>query len=102
MDLPVPPTDLSLAQSLTLRELGELLIKHYGYHDGLWDVAVEFQLAFGRVGPSPESALPGAILGVSRVGLARAEQSGPGTIDASTINPPDGMPAYQRTTGSEE
>jgi len=83
------PTDPATPQSLplSLRELGELLIKHYGYHDGLWDVAIEFQLAVGRIGPSPESTLPGAMLGVSRIGLARAQQSGPTTIDASIVNP---------------
>lgn len=83
------PTDAPapLAPPLSLRDLGELLVKHYGYHDGLWDVSIEFQLAVGRIGPSPESTLPGAMLGVSRIGLLRAQQSGPTTIDASAVNP---------------
>ena len=83
-----PPTTNATVQfqPLPLNELGKLIVKHYGIHEGIWYVTVEIQVAVGRIGPSPDSALPGAMLGVSRIGLARAEKPGPGTIDASVVS----------------
>lgn len=87
---PMADTDKPTVQPpLSLKELGEVLVEHYGYHAGLWDVAIEFQLAVGRIGPVPDNSLPGAMLGVSRIGLAPAQQVGPATIDASKVNPKD-------------
>lgn len=70
-----------------LREITELLVRHQGLHEGLYDLAVEFQIGVGGVGPSPELVLPGAILGVKRIGLKQALALGPTTVDASVINP---------------
>lgn len=71
---------------LPLRELGQLLVRHFELKEGLWDVAVEFQLAVGTLGPSPEQVLPGTMVGVSKVGLSRAGKVGPLTIDASQLS----------------
>lgn len=72
---------------LSLREVGEALVKHLGLHAGLYDLGIEFKLAVGQVGPTQDSVLPGAIVGVSRIGLAEATSKGPNTIDASEVNP---------------
>ena len=77
---------------LALKDVGVALIKHCGLHEGLYDVAIEFQFAIGRVGPSRESIYPGAMLGVSRIGLAKAEQKGPHTVDAREVNPAKSVP----------
>lgn len=77
---------------LSLEEVGMALIKHCGLHEGLYDVAIEFQFAVGQVGPSRESVYPGAMLGVSRIGLAKAEQKGPHTVDAREVNPAKAVP----------
>lgn len=70
-----------------LREIAELLVKHQGLHEGLYDLAIEFQIGVGGVGPSPELVLPGAMLGVKRIGLKQTLVTGTTTVDASVVNP---------------
>jgi hypothetical protein len=77
-----PPTPIPL------KEVGGLLVKHYGLHEGLWDVALEMQVGIGLLGPTPADVLPGATLRISRIGLTRAPLVGPLTINAAEINPP--------------
>lgn len=72
---------------LSLKEVVEALVKHLGLHEGLYDMSVEFKLAVGQVGPSVDSVLPGAIVGVSRIGLSKTKNKGPNTVDASEVNP---------------
>ncbi len=77
----------SQPEPLALKDLTALLIRHYGLHDGLWDLAVEMQIAAGRMGQTPDQALPGAMFLISRIGLQKSETAGPGTVDAATVNP---------------
>lgn len=72
---------------LPMNDVATMLVKHFGYHEGLYDLAFEFQIAVGRIGPTPANLLPGAMLGIARLGLARAEVLNPGTVDASKVNP---------------
>ena len=74
-------------QPLSLQELGAMLVKHYDLHEGLFDLMFEFQIGIGPVGPSPESLVPGAMVGVSRIGLMETLEKGPRTIDATQVNP---------------
>jgi hypothetical protein len=77
--LPVP---------ISLKEVGALLIKHYDLHEGLWDVAVEIQVAVGQLAmPTDQSALPGAMFRISKVGLTHAPQVSQLTVNAAEINP---------------
>jgi hypothetical protein len=71
-----------------MKEMGTLLVKHYGIHDGLWDVAVEIQAAVGQFGTPPSDVLPGAMFRITRIGLVKAVQFGPLTINAAETNPP--------------
>ncbi|CEN56454.1 hypothetical protein [Candidatus Methylopumilus turicensis] len=73
--------------SLTIKELTELLIKTNGIHEGKFELSVEFQIGVGGVGPSPEMVVPGAMVGVNRVGLTQSIVEGPNTVDASLVNP---------------
>lgn len=82
----MPPTPVE--SPVSLRELSEILVKHYGLHAGCYDLLIEFQIGMGAVGPDEQSALPGAMIGVSRVGLIPSRKDGPTTIDAAIINPP--------------
>ena len=82
-----PNTNALELAPLPLQELAALLVRHYGLHVGLWDVALQMQVAIGQLGPAPDKALPGAMIGVSGIGLARAAQAGPLTVDAAKINP---------------
>lgn len=72
---------------LSLQEIGAILVKHLGYHEGIWDISVEFQISIGALGPSADKILPGAMVGVSRIGLMRTETRGPHTVDAAVVNP---------------
>ncbi len=72
---------------LSLRELTEVLIKHYGLHEGLYELMLEFQIGMGVVGPGPQGSLPGASIGLSKLGLMKVEVVGDNTLDAAVVNP---------------
>lgn len=74
--------------SLSIRELTTtVLIKHYGIHEGLFDLLIEFHLGVGAVGPDPNELSPGAMIGISRIGLNPSTNTGPMSIDAAIVNP---------------
>ena len=70
-----------------LREITELLVKHHGLHEGLYDLAFEFQIAVGAVGTNPATILPGAMFGIKGIGIMKAEKEGLSTVDAAKVNP---------------
>lgn len=74
-------------ERLSLRDLTEVLIRHFGYRDGLYALSVEFKIAIGQVGPGEAAdLLPGTIVGVSRVGLLKTNKPGHNTVDASEVS----------------
>ncbi|HFD31707.1 MAG TPA: hypothetical protein ENJ28_03195 [Gammaproteobacteria bacterium] len=80
---------LNRMADFSLIELTEILVKHQGLHEGLYNLSLEFQLAVGAVGPTPELICPGAMIGVSRVGLSKTEKEKVNihTVDAAKVNP---------------
>lgn len=72
---------------LSLRDLTELLIKHYGIHEGKYDLLMEFQIGTGMFGPTPDAKLPSAFVGVSKIGLMPASVESATTVDAAIVNP---------------
>jgi hypothetical protein len=82
-----PSTDNLLFPQIPLRDLGVLLVKHYNVHEGLWDVTFQMQVSIGQMGPEPAKALPGAMINIAAVGLSRANQVGPLTVNAAELNP---------------
>ena len=87
MHEPINPQKPVLDISHELREITELLVKHHGLHEGLYDLALEFQIAVGAVGPDPASIIPGAMFGVRRIGIMKTERAGISTVDAAQVNP---------------
>ena len=83
----VPPKEL-IGQPLTMRELAAALVKHYDIHEGKFDLTIEFQIGVGNVGRDAASRVPGAAIGISKVGLVKAKVDGPTTVDAAVVNPP--------------
>jgi hypothetical protein len=80
-------TDAPL-EPISLKEIGALLVKRYGLHEGLWDVNVEIQVGVGQFGMPPDLvAMPGAMFRISKIGLTKAPQVGPLTVNAAEINP---------------
>ncbi len=78
---------LNTPMPLTIRELTKVLVKHYGLKQGEYDLLVEYQIGTGAVGPDKDNMLPGAMIGVSRIGLTPATTVGPTTVDAAVTNP---------------
>lgn len=74
-------------EPLTLKQLTTILIKHHGLHEGLYDLSIEFSFAVGAIGPKPDELLPGAMIGVSRIGISTPSSPGPNTVDAAEVNP---------------
>ena len=73
--------------SLDLKDITEILVKHFELHDGKYDISIEFNIGVGAVGPDEQSRLPGAMIAVSRIGVMQANQDGPATVNAAEINP---------------
>lgn len=73
--------------SFSLREMTELLIKQQKLYEGLYELAFEFQIAIGEVGTSPENVLPGAMFGISSIGLSKSDNENINTVDAAKVNP---------------
>lgn len=80
--LPVP-----VDSPLSMRDLAAVLVKHYDIHDGRYDLLLEFQIGMGLVGPDPTALTPGAMIGISKVGLIKSMADGPTTVDAAIVNP---------------
>ncbi len=76
------------AASYELREIAELLVKQRGLHEGIYDLAIEFNIGVGSVGGDPSAPLPGVVLGVKRIGLVKTSVHGATTVDAAKVNPP--------------
>ena len=69
------------------QQLAAILVKENRFHVGLYEVAYEFQIAIGTVGPTPDQLSPGALFGVGKVGLSRVDQPTPFSVDAAVVNP---------------
>lgn len=72
---------------IPLKELATILVKHYGYHEGFYEVGVQFNIAIGTVGPDPTQVAPGAVLTVGGIGLSRCTEANVLAVDASVVNP---------------
>jgi hypothetical protein len=85
------PIDKSPNQvvDFSLVEMAEILIKSQGLHEGLYNLSFQFQIAVGAVGPSQELICPGAMMGISRIGLLKTEEEKANihTVNAAEINP---------------
>lgn len=72
-------------EPLGLRELTELLVRHYGLTSGKYILSAEFHVGAGMFGPDESKLGPGFAIGMSRIGLSKAPTEGPYTVDASTF-----------------
>ncbi|MFA7239321.1 MAG: hypothetical protein WC091_04350 [Sulfuricellaceae bacterium] len=72
---------------LSARDLTEVLIKHYGIHEGFHDLMIAYQIGMGGVGPNDASISPGVMIGISKIGLTLSSRHGPNSVDAAIVNP---------------
>ncbi|MBB6243091.1 hypothetical protein [Rhodanobacter sp. MP1X3] len=94
---PILRAQNAVGTPLGLRELTVLLVKHYGYHEGKYDLLVEYQIGAGPIGPTPENRVPGIMVGFAKLGLSTSTQDGPLTVDAAVENPKPKSKAKQST-----
>lgn len=71
----------------TFKEIAAALVRQQGIHEGLWGVYIEFGIAAGNIGPSPEDVRPAAIVPIVKLGLQRFSEPSALTVDASEVNP---------------
>lgn len=71
----------------SFKEVAEALVKQQDIHEGLWGVYVEFGIAGGNIGSSPEDVRPAAIVPILKLGIQRFSEPSALTIDAAEVNP---------------
>jgi hypothetical protein len=73
----------------TLKEIAGALVKQQGIHEGLWAIYVEFGIGAGHIpaGPNTQEIVPAAVVPIVKMGIQRAEQPTPLTVDAAEVNP---------------
>lgn len=76
-----------VGQPLQIRELTEVLIRHYRLTEGRYSLAIGFRIGTGAFGPD-EDRLPGTVVAVSEVSLVRAEEGDVLSVDAATLSKP--------------
>lgn len=72
--------------------MAEALVKHFGLHEGIWRVMLEFGAIGGmnaQFGPN-QPVTPAAIVPVMGVSLKRVEVVDALSVDAAVVNPRDG------------
>ena len=70
-------------------ELVEAMIKKADVREGKWVIAITFGFGAGNFGANEEEAHPGAIVGVQKIGIQRAQADTPLSmqVDAAVVNP---------------
>lgn len=64
----------------------KLMLKDQGIREGNWVLALEFGFSAVTAGPTPETSMPSAIVGVGKVGIQRIDEANPTSVDASMLN----------------
>lgn len=83
----------------TFKEIAEALVKRQDIHEGLWAIYFEFGIGAGHIptGPNTQEIVPAAVVPIVKMGIQRAEQPTPLTVDAAEVNPKKGQSADRRT-----
>lgn len=75
-----------VGEQLEPKQLLEVLVKHYGLHEGVYDLNVEFMFNVGQVNRD-EKASPAAFVALSKFGVVRITEPTRSSVDAAKINP---------------
>jgi hypothetical protein len=78
--------------SLNLKSLTEVVIRHFKIHEGVYQLNIGFKIGVGgfAMDGGPDAVpLPGAMVGVEGVSLARIPRgvNAPNAVDAAKVNP---------------
>ena len=70
---------------LGLRELTEVLVRHYGLSEGQYDLLVNYQIGAGMFGPVAGEAGPGVAVSLQQIGLSKSPSPNHLTVDAAKV-----------------
>lgn len=70
---------------LSLQELTEVLVRHYGLTEGQFDLLVNYQVGAGMFGPAPGQTGPGLAVSLQQIGLSPSQTSTHLTVDAAKV-----------------
>ncbi|MFI5180125.1 MAG: hypothetical protein ACHQPI_01895 [Thermoanaerobaculia bacterium] len=73
--------------TFTHKEVAEALVRHYGLHEGIWGLYIEFGIQGANLGPTPLEVNPVAIVPVQKIGLQRFPELNSLSVDAAVANP---------------
>lgn len=87
--------------SLNLKSLTEVVIRHFKIHEGVYQLSIGFKIGVGgfAMDGGPDAVpLPGAMVGVEGVSLARIPPgvNAPNAVDAAKVNPAPKLKARPR------
>jgi hypothetical protein len=72
---------------VSVRELTELLVRHYGLTEGRWVLGMNFVVKTGNLEVETGQRLPGVLTSINAFALARVTGDGPEVVDAALVNP---------------
>jgi hypothetical protein len=72
----------------TFKEVAEALVKQQNIREGLWGLYVEFGIAAGNLGSSPEDVRPAAIVPILKLGIQKFAEPSALTVDAAEVHKP--------------
>lgn len=78
-------------QTISLKELTEIVVKHFHLHEGRYELAVGLRVAVGKFQLTEDAGpVPGSFVGVENMRLARVpdDATGANVVDAAVTNPP--------------
>ena len=76
------PVPAVVGESLSARQLVEVLIRHYGVTEGRYELVLGFQVGAGAL---PGNQMPGIIIGLQSVGIAVAKSGAKDAVDAASV-----------------
>ncbi len=76
--------------TLSYRDLVTLLIRDAGVTEGEWALMLKFGLQGANIGPSDDSYIPSAVVGVTEIGLAKTDKPSNLSVNAKDVSPAKG------------
>ena len=82
-----PGSQSLVGTPVTPKQLAEMLVKHYGLHEGRYELVFEYRVGAGPIGSPDGERIPGLMFGIASFSLARSHDDSPAAVDAAIVNP---------------
>ncbi len=86
------------------KEIVECLIKEKNIHEGIWGIAIGFELGVANVAKREESNsfMPAAIIPISEIGIERVDEESNLTVNAAVVNPDPNVKQKRKSSGKKK